>query len=105
MGPRGRLASPIRDRHDALDQGSVVARGGQMDWRGVSPRRRSAEGAGSSRMTAGALITAIVSATFLAAVISAGLSAIVTSVIARKKFLEEERARVRTIYADAFEAV
>jgi hypothetical protein len=56
-------------------------------------------------MTAGALITAIVSATFLAAVINAGLSAIVTSVIARKKFLEEERARVRTIYADAFEAV
>lgn len=56
-------------------------------------------------MTVGGIITAIVSATFLAAVLSAGISAIVTSVIARKKFLEEERARVRTIYAEAFQAV
>lgn len=52
-------------------------------------------------MTVGAIITAIISASFLAAIVSA----LVTMLIARKKSLEEERARVRTIYAEAYQAV
>lgn len=50
-------------------------------------------------------ISAVLSAAFLAAVMTALIGAIVNSVIARKKFLEEERTRVRATYAEAFEAV
>lgn len=52
-----------------------------------------------------AVTAAVLSATFLAAVVIAVVGAIVNSVIARKKFLEEERDRVRAAYAEAFEAV
>ncbi len=51
-------------------------------------------------MTGGILAT-LFSTTFLAAVVGA----IVNTTIARKKSLEEERSRVRTTYAEAFEAV
>lgn len=56
-------------------------------------------------MTVATLITAIVSGTFLAAIVTAGTSAIVTIVIARRKSREEERSRVRTVYAEAFQVV
>lgn len=51
------------------------------------------------------LITAILSGTVLAAIVTAGTSAIVTTAIARQKSREEERSRVRTIYAEAFQVV
>lgn len=47
------------------------------------------------------IFTSILSGTVIAAVIGA----IVNAVINRKKFLEEERARVRTTYAEAMQAV
>jgi hypothetical protein len=56
-------------------------------------------------MTVPTLITAILSGTFLAAIVTAGTSAIVTTWIARQKSREEERSRVRTIYAEAFQVV
>lgn len=56
-------------------------------------------------MTVAALITAILSGTVLAAIVTAGTSAIVTSKIARQKSREEERSRVRTVYAEAFQVV
>lgn len=56
-------------------------------------------------MTVATLITAILSGTFLAAIVTAGTSAIVTTRIARQKSREEERSRVRTIYAEAFQVV
>jgi hypothetical protein len=49
----------------------------------------------------GSILATLLSATFLAAVVGA----IVNTTIARKKSLEEERSRVRTTYAEAFEAV
>lgn len=52
-----------------------------------------------------AVVGAVLSAAFLGAVITAVVGAIVNSVIARKRFLEEERTRVRATYAEAFEAV
>ena len=52
-------------------------------------------------MTTATLIAALLSGTVIAAVISA----VVNTWIARKKSLEEDRARVRTTYAEAFEAV
>lgn len=56
-------------------------------------------------MSTTAIISAIVSATFLAAVITASIGATVTISIARKKSSEEERSRRRTVYAEAFQAV
>lgn len=56
-------------------------------------------------MTVATLITASLSGTFLAAIVTAGTSAIVTMKIARQKSREEERSRVRTICAEAFEVV
>lgn len=56
-------------------------------------------------MTVATLITAILSGTFLAAIVTASTSAIVTTRIARQKSREEERSRVRTIYAEAFQVV
>ena len=51
------------------------------------------------------IITIIISSTVVAAIVSAGTSAIVTTLLALKKAREEERSRVRTVYAEAFEAV
>lgn len=52
-------------------------------------------------MSPNEVITVLISGT----VAAAGVSAVVTTWLARAKSCQEERARVRTIYAEAFEAV
>lgn len=51
--------------------------------------------------TSGLVLAALLSGAVIAAVIAA----MVNTMLARRKSLEEERARVRTVFAEAFEAV
>ena len=55
----------------------------------------------SSQTGPGVLVTAVLSGAFLAA----GLTALINTWLARRKSREEERSRVRTTCAEAFEAV
>jgi hypothetical protein len=60
---------------------------------------------GATPATTGGLTTVLLSGAVIAAVIAAIVGAMVNIALARRKSLEEERARVRTTFAEALQAV